>query len=89
MRSALSASALTRTRSLAHDGRATRQEDPDGRSDAASGVDARTHHGTSGAPVVMHDDAGDPQLRWKLLGVHSAGMEMGGRGVAGRASRWA
>jgi S1-C subfamily serine protease len=44
-------------------------------------TDARTHRGTSGAPVVMHDDAGDPQLPWKLLGVHSARMEMGGRGL--------
>jgi S1-C subfamily serine protease len=44
-------------------------------------TDARTHHGTSGAPVVMHDDAGDPQLPWKLLGVHSGGMEMGSRGL--------
>ncbi len=44
-------------------------------------TDARTHRGTSGAPVVMHDDAGDPQLPWKLLGVHSARMEMGNRGL--------
>ncbi|MBL0151753.1 MAG: trypsin-like peptidase domain-containing protein [Ideonella sp.] len=42
-------------------------------------TDARTHRGTSGAPVVMQHDAGDPQLPWKLLGVHSARMEMGGR----------
>jgi hypothetical protein len=39
-------------------------------------TDARTHRGTSGAPVVMHDDAGDAQLPWKLLGVHSARVEM-------------
>ncbi len=32
-------------------------------------------------PVVMHDDARDPQLPWKLLGVHSARMEMGGQGL--------
>jgi S1-C subfamily serine protease len=44
-------------------------------------TDARTHRGTSGAPVVMHDDAGDAQLPWKLLGVHSARMEMGGKGL--------
>jgi hypothetical protein len=44
-------------------------------------TDARTHRGTSGAPVVMHDAAGDPQLPWKLLGVHSARMEMRDRGV--------
>jgi S1-C subfamily serine protease len=41
-------------------------------------TDARTHRGTSGAPVVMHSDA-DGQLHWKLLGVHSARMDMGGR----------
>ena len=44
-------------------------------------TDARTHRGTSGAPVVMHDDAGDAQLPWKLLGVHSARLEMAGRGL--------
>jgi S1-C subfamily serine protease len=41
-------------------------------------TDARTHRGTSGAPVVMRDrsalDAGE--LPWKLLGVHSARMDM-------------
>jgi S1-C subfamily serine protease len=44
-------------------------------------TDARTHRGTSGAPVVMHDDVGDVQLPWKLLGVHSARMEMTGCGL--------
>jgi hypothetical protein len=39
-------------------------------------TDARTHRGTSGAPVVMRDDAGDANLPWKLLGVHSARVEM-------------
>jgi len=29
----------------------------------------------------MHDDAGDAQLPWKLLGVHSARMEMSNRGL--------
>ena len=42
-------------------------------------TDARTHRGTSGAPVVMSDPGGDPELPWKLLGVHSARLEMGGR----------
>lgn len=42
---------------------------------------ARSHRGTGGAPVVMHDDAGDPQWPWKLLGVHAARMEISGRGV--------
>ncbi len=42
-------------------------------------TDARTHRGTSGAPVVMRAaatgrDAGE--LPWKLLGVHSARMDM-------------
>lgn len=41
-------------------------------------TDARTHRGTSGAPVVMRDPAGGP-LPWKLLGVHSARMDMGSR----------
>jgi hypothetical protein len=45
-------------------------------------TDARTHSGTSGAPVVMRvekgAEAGDP-LRWKLLGVHSSRMDMGNR----------
>lgn len=42
-------------------------------------TDARTHRGTSGAPVVMRSEPGDPQLPWKLLGVHSARMDMGTR----------
>jgi S1-C subfamily serine protease len=42
-------------------------------------TDARTHRGTSGAPVVMRSPATDPQLPWKLLGVHSARMDMGSR----------
>lgn len=45
-------------------------------------TDARTHRGTSGAPVVMRSDelraAGDP-LPCKLLGVHSARLDMGDR----------
>jgi hypothetical protein len=42
-------------------------------------TDARTHRGTSGAPVVMHNPAIDAQLPWTLLGVHSARMDMSGR----------
>ena len=42
-------------------------------------TDARTHRGTSGAPVVMRSACGDSQLPWKLLGVHSARMDMGDR----------
>jgi hypothetical protein len=45
-------------------------------------TDARTHRGTSGAPVVARasaPDLGDSTLRWKLLGVHSARMDMRSR----------
>lgn len=43
-------------------------------------TDARTHRGTSGAPVVMRQaHTGGDGLPWKLLGVHSARMDMGGR----------
>jgi hypothetical protein len=42
-------------------------------------TDARTHRGTSGAPVVAAarpDDTGLGALRWKLLGVHSGRLDM-------------
>jgi len=42
-------------------------------------TDARTHRGTSGAPVVMRVPAPAPELGelpWKLLGVHSGRMDM-------------
>jgi S1-C subfamily serine protease len=45
-------------------------------------TDARTHRGTSGAAVVMRDtspQAHNAALPWKLLGVHSARMDMGDR----------
>ncbi len=44
-------------------------------------TDARTHRGTSGAPVVCRvaDDAAVPGLPWRLLGVHSARLDVGGR----------
>jgi V8-like Glu-specific endopeptidase len=44
-------------------------------------TDARTHRGTSGSPVVMrdHDADADVQLPWKLLGVHSARLDMADR----------
>ena len=41
-------------------------------------TDARTHRGTSGAPVVMRMAGPDPthgDLPWMLLGVHSARLE--------------
>jgi trypsin-like peptidase len=45
-------------------------------------TDARTHRGTSGAPVVMRASPSDVavgDLKWKLLGVHSARLDMGER----------
>lgn len=48
-------------------------------------TDARTHRGTSGAPVLMRDrseHAAQPLLPWKLLGIHSSRLDMGDRDVA-------
>ena len=45
-------------------------------------TDARTHRGSSGAPVVMRIDAPDAEhgdLPWMLLGVHSARLDVGAR----------
>ena len=45
-------------------------------------TDARTHRGTSGAPVVMRVSEGAPMLGdlpWMLLGVHSARLDLGTR----------
>lgn len=45
-------------------------------------TDARTHRGTSGAPVVMRQQAAPTAaqaLPWKLLGVHSSRVDMGNR----------
>ena len=42
-------------------------------------TDARTHRGSSGAPVVMRDDGAGARMPWRLLGVHSARMDMGTR----------
>ena len=42
-------------------------------------TDARTHRGTSGAPVVLRDADAGADLPWKLLGVHSAGLDVGQR----------
>ncbi|MHA7777747.1 S1 family peptidase [Roseibium sp. M-1] len=47
-------------------------------------TDARTHRGTSGAPVVLRapDLEGMPgDLPWKLLGVHSARLDVGTRDI--------
>lgn len=45
-------------------------------------TDARTHRGTSGAPVVMRisdPDSAHAELPWRLLGVHSARLDVGTR----------
>lgn len=45
-------------------------------------TDARTHRGTSGAPVVMRAEAADGalgDLPWVLLGIHSARLDVGTR----------
>ena len=45
-------------------------------------TDGRTHRGSSGSPVIMRSGQSDPTHRdfpWKLLGVHSARLDMGGR----------
>jgi hypothetical protein len=45
-------------------------------------TDARTHRGTSGAAVVTRAREDDPSLGdlpWKLLGVHSARLDIGSR----------
>lgn len=39
-------------------------------------TDGRMHRGTSGAPVVLRRDSGDVEFPWRLLGVHSGGMDM-------------
>lgn len=48
-------------------------------------TDARTHRGSSGAPVVMRAEGNTAalgDLPWSLLGVHSARLDIGGRDVA-------
>jgi S1-C subfamily serine protease len=45
-------------------------------------TDARTHRGTSGAPVVMRVSEGatvQGDLPWRLLGVHSSRLDVGSR----------
>jgi hypothetical protein len=42
-------------------------------------TDGRMHRGSSGAPVVMRWPGAGPALPWRLLGVHAARMDMGGR----------
>ena len=47
-------------------------------------TDARTHRGMSGAPVAMRTDPGRvaSALPWRLLGIHSARMDMNSRDLA-------
>ena len=45
-------------------------------------TDGRMHRGTSGAPVLLRHDAGDGEIPWRLLGIHSAGLDMSGRDAA-------
>lgn len=48
-------------------------------------TDARTHRGTSGAPVVMrisNPERADEALPWMLLGVHSSRIDVGTRDLA-------
>ncbi len=48
-------------------------------------TDARTHRGSSGAPVVMRAAPADGALAalpWRLLGIHSARLDIGGRDLA-------
>jgi Trypsin-like peptidase domain len=48
-------------------------------------TDARTHRGTSGAPVVMRARSREPalgDLPWMLLGVHSSRLDVGTRDIA-------
>ena len=42
-------------------------------------TDARTHRGSSGAPVVQRLNAPHDRLPWRLLGVHSSRMDMHNR----------
>jgi hypothetical protein len=47
-------------------------------------TDARTHRGTSGAPVVMRlsdPSATQERLPWRLLGIHSSRLDLGGRDI--------
>lgn len=44
-------------------------------------TDARMHRGSSGSPVVMRCGSAGTAMPWRLLGVHSARMDMGSRDV--------
>jgi hypothetical protein len=42
-------------------------------------TDGRMHRGSSGAPVVMRCNDDEPELPWRLLGVHASRVDMGDR----------
>ena len=44
-------------------------------------TDARTHRGTSGAAVVKRSENTIDNLPWKLLGIHSARLDVGNREI--------
>lgn len=44
-------------------------------------TDGRAHRGSSGSPVLMKVPRLGSEMPWKLLGVHSSRMDMGGRDV--------
>lgn len=44
-------------------------------------TDGRTHRGTSGAAVVSRTNAPDSELPWRLLGIHSARLDLGTRDI--------
>ncbi len=44
-------------------------------------TDARTHRGTSGACVVMRSGQQGGELPWKLVGIHSARLDLGTRDI--------
>lgn len=45
-------------------------------------TDGRTHRGSSGAPVLLHEAGPEGKRRWRLLGVHSSRMDMRDRDLA-------
>lgn len=45
-------------------------------------TDGRTHRGSSGAPVLLHETVPGGGRRRRLLGVHSSRMDMSGRDAA-------
>lgn len=42
-------------------------------------TDGRMHRGSSGSPVVMRCETVDPDMPWRLLGMHGARLDMGDR----------